>query len=51
MTSKDVMEQPGGTARKWFKSMKLRAELAGEDPNQGFVNKDDGQDTGGKKKS
>lgn len=49
MTSKDVMEQPGGTARKWYKSLNLRAKLTGENPNGKFANRDDGRETGGKK--
>lgn len=49
MSSSDVMEQPGGTAKKWFKSLKLRAKLTGEDPNGKFANRDDGRDTTGKK--
>ena len=30
MTSKDVMEQPGGTSNKWRKSLSLRKEVTNQ---------------------
>ena len=36
MTSKDVMSQPGGTSRKWFKSLNLRKAITNQKGIKGF---------------
>ena len=49
MTSKDVMEQPGGTARKWTMSLNLRKAITNQRGIKGFVNQDKAETTDGKK--
>jgi len=49
MTSKDVMDQPGGTARKWTKSLNLRKAITNQRGLKGFTNQDKGQTTSGGK--
>jgi hypothetical protein len=40
MTSKDVMSQPGGTSRKWFKSLNLRKAITNQKGIKGFPSMD-----------
>jgi len=42
MTSKDVMSQPGGTSRKWFKSLNLRKAITNQKGIKGFPSMDKG---------
>lgn len=49
MTSKDIMDQPGGTSEKWRKSLALRTALTNQKGVKGFPSQDKAEDTSGKK--
>ena len=49
MTSSDVMEQPGGTSKKWRKSLASRVALTNQQGVRGFPSQDKAEDTSGKR--
>jgi hypothetical protein len=49
MNSSAIMDQPGGTAKKWNQSLKLRKAITNQSGIKDFKSMDKGQKTGGGK--